>query len=286
MSKEMPALLRVASGWAGALLVSPAAMAQAGAEPRSPDVEEANYHLFNPQPRHLWRELSADRPDTTESPLTVPPGAVQLEMSFVDYTRDGGSEMWMFGAANLKLGLLQNVDLQFVLDSWIHSHPDGAVSERGIGDSEIRLKVNLWGNDGEQGSALAVMPYIKLPTARNDLGNGQVEGGLIVPFATVLGQGIGLGLMGQVDVVYDDTDDDYDLDFVHTAVLGFELSERAGWYVEGVGIAGSDAGYRAFAGTGFTWAMRPDVILDAGINLGLEGAVDDVNIFTGITIRF
>ena len=34
------------------------------------------------------RELSTDRPDTTESPFTVDRGHVQIELSFAEWTRD------------------------------------------------------------------------------------------------------------------------------------------------------------------------------------------------------
>ena len=56
-----------------------------------PDVSQADksdYNLFNPTPRELMREMSTDRPDTTESPYTVDAGHYQVEMSFVDYVHD------------------------------------------------------------------------------------------------------------------------------------------------------------------------------------------------------
>ena len=64
------------------------------------------------------RPLSADRPDATESPITVDAGRVQVEVSFLDYTMSdqGGDEFdsWTVFDANVKLGLLNNVDLQLV----------------------------------------------------------------------------------------------------------------------------------------------------------------------------
>lgn len=64
------------------------------------------------------REMSTDRPDTTESPITVDAGHVQLELSLVDYAYndDGGvrSEELSILPSNIKLGLLNNVDIQFI----------------------------------------------------------------------------------------------------------------------------------------------------------------------------
>ena len=50
--------------------------------------DKSQYHLFNPTPLNLMREMSTDRPDTTESAYTVDAGHYQIEMSFFDYGRD------------------------------------------------------------------------------------------------------------------------------------------------------------------------------------------------------
>ena len=69
------------------------------------------------------RELSTDRPDQTESPYTVDAGHVQVELDLVNYTYDraAGSttETLTIAPLNAKLGLLNNVDLQFVVDSYV-----------------------------------------------------------------------------------------------------------------------------------------------------------------------
>ncbi|MCZ6835506.1 MAG: transporter [Planctomycetota bacterium] len=249
---------------------------------RGQDADKSSYTLFNPTPRELWRPLSADRPDITESPYTVDAGAFQLEMSFIDYAKNGGDETWTFAPFNLKIGLTNDMDLQLVFDPYVDSDTDS-----GVGDSQIRLKINLWGNDSGS-NAFAIMPFIKLPTASDDIGNDEVEGGVIFPYSTDLAEGVGLGLMFETDFVYDEEDDDYDTEFVFTGVLGFDLTDELGLYTEIVGIftTDSDADDRALLGTGFTYALDENTVLDVGVNIGLTGDADDVNIFSGITVRF
>ncbi|MGI9013806.1 MAG: transporter [Phycisphaerales bacterium] len=207
----------------------------AHAQDDGPAVDKSRYSLFNPTPRELWRPMSADRPDFTESPYTVDAGAVQIELSFIDYARNGDEETWMVAPVNLKLGLLNDVDLQFVFDPYINAD-DGAQTRQGFGDTQFRLKINLWGNDGGD-TAFAFMPFIQIPTASDDLGSDHVEGGFIFPFATDLAEGIGFGLMFEADFVYDHVDEGYDIDFVGTGVLGFDMTDELGRYVEGIGIA-------------------------------------------------
>jgi len=248
--------------------------------------DKGQYSLFNPTPRELWRPMSADRPDFTESPYTVDAGAMQLEMSFMDFGKDGKAESLSFAQANLKIGLLNDVDLQLVFTPFA-SFDDGMISQSGFGDSQIRLKINMWGND-EGETAFAFMPFIQLPTATDGLGSGHVEGGLIFPFSMELRDGVGLGLMFETDFTYDDIDDGYDAEFIFTGVLGFDLSERTGFYVEGISISSSDSDidYRGILGVGATYALTKNLVLDVGINFGLTGEVDDVNVFTGLTVRF
>ncbi len=252
----------------------------------APAPDKSQYSLFNPTPRELWRPMSADRPDFTESPFTVDAGAVQLELSFIDYAKNGDEDAWTVAPANLKLGLLNDVDLQFVFDPYI-SADDGMRTREGFGDTQFRLKMNLWGNDGGD-TAFAFMPFIQIPTASDDLGSDHVEGGLIFPFATDLADGVGLGLMFETDFVHDEIDDGYDTEFIGTGVLGFDLTDELGLYVEGIGIAStdSDVDFRAILGVGATYGLTENIVLDAGVNIGLAGDTDDVNLFTGITVRF
>ncbi len=139
-----------------------------------PPTDKSRYSLLDPTPRELWRPLSADRPDFTESPYTVDAGAVQLELSFVDYAKNGDADVWAVAPANLKLGLLNNVDLQFVFDPYVYED-DGAQTRDGFGDTQFRLKINLWGNDGGD-TAFAFMPHIQVSTALDDLSSDHVEG--------------------------------------------------------------------------------------------------------------
>lgn len=285
---EAPHMLRSLLTAAALLAFAPDARAQNGAGSPPPDRApgKSAFHLFNPTPRDLRRDLSADRPDFTESPYTVDAGAVQLEMSFIDYASRGSADTWTAAPFNLKLGVLNDLDLQFVFDPFVRED-DGMRSRKGVGDIEVRAKFNLWGND-EGDTAFAFMPFIKAPTASHGLGNDHVEGGLIFPFAVDLAEGVGLGLMFETDFVFDGIDDGYDTEFIFTAALGLDVTETLGVYLEGIAIESTDPGVdlRGILGLGATLALTSDLILDAGVNLGLTGDADDFSIFSGLTIRF
>ena len=240
--------------------------------------EKRDYSLFNPTPSHLLRELSPDRPDATESPLTVDAGRFALEASLFDYRRDHGAESYTYGQLNFKAGLTHDIDLQTVVDLYSDT-PDGY----GFGDVTMRLKWNIYGNDGGD-SALALMPFVKIPTD-TDLSNNQWEGGLIIPWGTSLTDTIGLGLMAEFDYVYNEDNGDHEFEFLHTAVLGFDLTDKAGAYLEYIGIAGEDD-YQAYLAGGMNYAVNENLILDFGMQAGLNSDSEDFGFFTGFTKRF
>jgi hypothetical protein len=255
--------------------------------------DKSRYTLFDPTPRPLMRELSTDRPDTTESPYTVDAGHLQFELSLVDFAHDRTDGVTTDTVtalpSNIKVGLLNNVDVQFVFDPYVNRRTKAggrSARDAGFGDTTVRLKVNLLGNDGGP-VALGVMPFVKFPTAANDLGNDKVEGGVIVPLAVELPGGFELGAMLEVDFIRDAANDGYGTALLHTVTLGHAIHGELRGYVEYAGTTFVDAGatYSAVIGTGLTYGLGDDVQLDAGVNFGISDSADDYNVFVGVSFR-
>ncbi|MGH7132994.1 MAG: transporter [Phycisphaerales bacterium] len=292
-ARKLPAIALVVA--VGAASASAEPEGEAGRETR-PD--KSRYTLFNPTPRDLMREMSTDRPDTTESPYTVDAGHIQIEMSVVDfgydYANDASETRRAFAVAPmlLKVGLLNNVDLQIGIDPYTWEKTTDRTTNvsgtaQGFGDTVARLKVNLWGNDGGE-TALAIMPFVKFPTADSDLGNGDVEGGIIVPLAIALPDEFSLGLMAEFDFNRSAADDRHVVDFVHTITIGRGLIGELGGYIEFAGFANlnGDERYRGYFDAGLTYGLTADIQLDTGIRAGLTESADDFGLFVGISMRF
>lgn len=253
----------------------------------------AGHDLFHPTPDSLMRELSADRPDVTESPYTVDAGHAQMEMDFVRYARDrdGGdlAESWSAPALNLKLGLDRATDLQFLLECWRHDRAASAgpaaarLDDRGFGDFGVRLKRNLWGNDAGR-TAFAVMPFVVFPRDGDDRG---FEAGVVLPFAYDLGAGWGLGLMGEVDFIEDADGDGRHAEWLATATTGHAIAGPLAAFIEfAVSVRPAAEGRTvSTADAGLTFAVSPDLQLDAGVYLGASDAADDRTFFLGLTAR-
>ena len=195
---------------AGALL---AALAIGAAE--ASDQNKSQYTLFNPTPDRLLRDLTTDRPDITESPFTVDAGRVQVETNLFGYTRSRPdaegtvTDSYDFLITNVRIGLTYRSEINVVFQPYgIVRHrpldPLTATRSSGIGGVDIRGKFNLWGNDAFErpgATAFALLPFIRLPTDRNNgISPDGVEGGLILPFAVKLSDKFGLGLNAAVHV--------------------------------------------------------------------------------------
>lgn len=241
--------------------------------------------LINPGVAAL-RDLAADRPDATESPITVDKGHWQVETSVVDYAKDFQFEAWTWGETNLKYGITENADIQFVFAPYAEERVrDSGSTETtdGASDLTIRLKYNLWGNDGGK-SAMAFFPFVKVPTG-TDLSNDKWEGGLILPYAYEINDRVGFGAQVELGYNWDDEDEDYDVELSHTFVVGYSLTDKWGVYGEYLGVAG-DHSYEAYASGGITYAVTEFFQLDAGSVVGLNDAAQDFNVFSGFTVKF
>jgi hypothetical protein len=193
---------------------------------------------------------------------------------------------------NLKVGVLNNVDLQIIVPTynieWTHDRAAGSSSRvSGFGDVLVRCKTNLWGNDGGP-SALSVMPFVKLPTSGHGLGNGATEGGIIFPFAMELPGKWDLGAQLEVDYLRDSGSSGHHQEFIETITASHDIVGKLGGYVELFSNLSTErkADWIATFDFGFTYALSRDIQLDAGMNIGLTDAADDLNPFIGLSLRY
>jgi hypothetical protein len=228
------------------------------------------------------RELSTDRPDTTESPYTVDAGHFQFEMEIAAWTREGDNRDLSLGQINSKFGLNSSTDLQVVTPFFTQLRND----EEGFGDLQVRLKRNLWGND-EGDTAFALMPFIQIPTSNGNLGSDDVEGGLIVPLAFEGPAGWACAVMAELDVEAND-ESDYHVVGLASATASHSVTETTSAFFELVGILSAESGANAeaYCNTGMTWLVTPTWQLDFGIRIGLTDASANYSPFVGISTKF
>lgn len=270
--------------------------------------DKSRYTLFNPVPDQLLRDLSTDRPDMTESPFTVDAGHIQIETNIFGYSRSRAdsegtvTKSYEYATTNVRIGLTNWAEFNVVVQPLgvVRTRPlDPAEATRssGSGGVDLRMKINLWGNDTFQKSgatAFGILPFITLATDRdNGISPAGTEGGLILPFAVKLTDKVGLGLNAGFHVVRDEAEEPGARPGTHTewlssASLSYEWTDNFSTYYEIAGRFGTrdPRGDIGILATGFTYKLGKNLQLDGGVNFGISSAADKINPFVGISMRF
>ena len=221
----------------------------------------------------------------TEVPQAIEPGKFFLRMDAVTVgiNRDKlePAKYTALGLASsiLSIGMTRDVDLQigaqfFVRETYQYK---GARSSRsGWGDTSVRTKWTFWRDDAA-GEAVAIIPYIKVPSKAEGIGNNHVEGGFIVPWAKALGPGSAAGAMFQWDLRRNDGNTGYDSRWFTSGFVRQHIVGGLGAYAEAT-LAVSSASSSSFAGTlggGMTFDFSKLFQLDYGLSRGLGGRATD-----------
>jgi hypothetical protein len=283
---------------AGWLALASAATCQAdGVAPETIQDDKSEFHLSNPTPNQIRREMTTDGPGAAESPFTVDSGHIQIELSFALYGMDQNSKSiepqpvkaFAIEPVLIKIGILNRLDAQLGVEPYQEiSEGSGAerTTIRGSGDTTLRLKYNLWGDDGGA-TAAAIMPFVRLPSNEPGIGSGRVEGGVIVPFETELPSGFYLDVTSRLDFAGNQPGKGYHLDFMNSLALHHKLFGDLAGYIEFFSLVNNHRASK-WAGTadaGFIYSLSDDVQLNWGANFGVTRAAEDWSLFAGIAWR-
>jgi hypothetical protein len=294
--------LRLANGDARAEANDPPTVEKAAkarksaAKPEKKKPDKNQYWLLNPTPPDEMRSFNTDRPTKANIPYTVDAGHFQYESDLVNYTHQVvGSvrtDTLLVPNPTFKVGLTNNADLEVnVPFAGVHTFGSSTAPSSalwGIGDTFVRSKINLWGNDGGD-TAAALIPYVKAPSAPIGIGNGAVEGGLFGPLALTLPSNFTLLLVPEIDALKNSVDDGRHGNFVLDVNLSHEVIKNVTVYVELWSDYNNDPVVKTTQmsfDTAVSWIVIPNVQLDVGANFGLTSATPAVQVYAGLSQRF
>lgn len=239
--------------------------------------------------------ICPDRPSKSTGPCTVPQGKWQIETGLVDWSRDESdgvtTDFVTWGASGLKYGVSGNADVELWITplETLHVHGGGAGEHHSsFGDMLVRVKYELTPDSAPV--QIALDPFVKIPTANHQLGNGKVEGGLLVPVQIALGKSpFTISLDPEVDWLADQGGSGHHAAMIQLVNLGWQANKKLtltteiwgqwNWDPSGTGKQVSWDGSVAYL-------VNKDLQLDAGANFGLNSQTPDVELYSGISMRF
>lgn len=272
---------------AAALILFPSQlMAQTGADDESAEI--VNETTADPGP------ICTDRPTKSNAACTVLEGMLQVETDLFSWTRlaagPARTDVLVYANPVVKYGLGPNSDIQLNIAPLVEvrTRVDGqTISQRGVGDLTIRFKQRLTGPDDRV--QVALIPFVKAPIAEAGIGNGEWEGGLIVPVQMPVGPAT-LTLVPQLNLIADAlAPQDRHLEFQGVVNLAVPIAPRttlAGelWTSQNWDPASTVRQYSADAAV--SYLLNNELQLDMGGNFGLNRATPDVQIYVGLSARF
>ncbi len=240
-------------------------------------------------------DICTDRPSRAAGACTVPAGHFQYEADIVSGTfqREHGTitDSWSVINPALKYGLgaTSDIELQFDPLTFQRTHVTGGKDRTAAspGDLFLRFKQNvLGGNDGDV--QVALVPYLKAPTASHLIGDGAWEGGGYAPITIKLGKLWQVSLSPELDVLKDDAGGGRHLQ--HSEVVSVSRSLPDDWTVYGDVYAQWDFERRGATQSTLDFAVAKIIgktlQLDAGVNIGLNRATPGANAYFGVSQRF
>ncbi|HLY07164.1 MAG TPA: transporter [Rhizomicrobium sp.] len=266
---------------------------------RAQSTDTSGYSLFDAVPDDQLRPFCTDRPTKGTGPCTVDAGHLQIESDIFNATLQNSdgvvTDTYLYTNPNFRLGLTQNLDVELNFSPYVevvtHDHATGArTDDSGFGDMYLRVKTSLVGN-GQGTFSAALDPFLKIPTAPLTIGNGAVEGGIVVPLQYALSDVWSLSLVPELDILKDQFEDGH-----HTAaVAAFSVTRAISAQVSATAEIWQNASFDPFAtveqysfDVAGTWQPlgARDLQLDAGANFGLNHETAAVQFYLGISHRF
>jgi hypothetical protein len=139
------------------------------------------------------------------------------------------------------------------------------------------MKWNFAGDEAD-GVALALLPWVKFPTAADGVGNDDTDWGVIVPFGMPLSRGSVFNAMAEVARVGDGSGGHETTWLLGAAVL-MPLAGSWQWYAEATAgfVSGGGSDSTATLGGGVRYAASENLAFDLGLACGLTSATPDWN---------
>lgn len=234
--------------------------------------------------------ICTDRPAKANAVCTVPAGKFQLESSAIGWSRieSGGAATTALsvGSSVLKIGLTDRSDLQVGFTPLVRIKSEGG-SVSGFGDVTLRYKNRL----SRDGAAVqwALIPFVKLPTAKRGIGNRKVEGGIALPLSFALGGGITATLGPELDVLLDGDGSGRHPALVNLINLSGTVAPRltlAGELWSNLNFDPAGTVKQASADVALAYSVSDEVQIDSGANFGVTRDTADIELYSGVSVRF
>jgi hypothetical protein len=236
-----------------------------------------------------------NRPSIVDTPCTVEPGRVLLEVGAVDWTLDKQhrtrEDTIQIGDMQARIGFADHAEFQLSWTAYAHDRlrTTGMVSTaEGVGDVRLAVRRNLVHPDGS-GFSVALEPYVTVPVGGRAIGAGEWGFGAALPLNYDLSDRAALQFTGSLDAVPDQDRSGRHFSSSGAVGLSYELLTSV-FAVGEVQVTADDdpIGHttQSVAAASLAWQPTKVTQLDLFVGAGLNRDTPDVQVAVGGAILF
>jgi hypothetical protein len=262
----------------------------------TPTPDKSKYTIFNPTPLDLRRAYHTDRPSKTDSPFTIDAGVFQIESDEANWTLDEENHVrtrtWIISNTNFKFGLTNWMDFQVFPQFYVNTQRSGPgfgkpLEQDGFGDTTVRLKINLLGNDGGK-LVIGLVSSLKIPTNTGHTENHVWEPGFGLPVNYSLPWGFTLFAQTRIDVLDQPRSSNMRVQWQNPIGLSRKIIGNLSGYIEFYDAVstGHNQPWVGTLDTGLIYRVTPNFSVDVDSFFGLTPSAPDYNVFVGFGHRF
>jgi len=221
--------------------------------------------------------LITDRPDFTESGVSVPRGSIQIEGG-VTWERMSDKRRVVSGPeALVRYGLGSRMEFRVGVPDYVLNGDESGAGDASLGTKlELGSRIDAWD--------LAGILTVSIPTGDDPYSSREVDPYLIIAAGRKLSNLWSLG--AQFSAGYPKRNDERAFDLGGTLVLGGDLSETSGAFVEiAADFPDNEAAVVSFH-TGFVVLLSEELQVDVHTGFGLTDPSSRVFSGAGLSARF
>jgi hypothetical protein len=230
----------------------------------------------------------------------TPKGVAGIDIENLFTTQDGGKQNET--TFNPLYGVLDWIEADVVF-ALLDLRPDPGQNEFGMGDTLLFSKIKILGDNSYFGKneylpEIALEPSVLIPTGdeAKGLGGGKIQFGILLVLEKHFWKVAGRANFGH----FASNETTFNENFVNQFFYGVQIdfpvfTDRLRLGTELTGEFGEDIGAPLFSLTGFIFQITNDIVLDAGVELGLNDAgvelgvkqtASQVTVITGLSFGF
>ena len=231
--------------------------------------------------------LVTDRPDFTESTITVAPRAVQAEGGYT-FTRAETDKWNAIGELLLRIGIARRAELRIEPGSYVReTTSDGTLTGREDADVGGKLRLYIAPDDHPSPVPAVSLEFAtSVPTGTDGLREVRTQPRVALAGEWTLTERVELAT--NFDVARPIDDARRYTQFAASASFGFDLTPKLGAYAELYGFVPELEGAKrtGYLDTGITALLAPTLQIDFRAGVGLNGPGPDYFVGAGIARRW